>query len=91
MPFKMHKIIFYPEKKYVCLPYLKFLDPLPETHFFFLFGLTYVCMLHTMLVFNPTAVIFVKLSGSSRQLTLKKGAAGDQVWDLLCVQLDSYL
>ena len=25
------------------------------------------------------------------QLTLKKGAPGDQVWDLLCVQLASYL
>ena len=31
------------------------------------------------------------VSGSSRQLTLKKGAPGDQVWDLLCVQLASYL
>ena len=32
MPFKMHKIIFFPEKKkYVCLPCLKFSDPLPET------------------------------------------------------------
>ena len=31
------------------------------------------------------------LSGSSRQLTLNKGAPGDQVWDLLCVQLASYL
>ena len=29
--------------------------------------------------------------GSSPQLTLKKGAPGDQVWDLLCVQLASYL
>ena len=28
---------------------------------------------------------------SSPQLTLKKGAPGDQVWDLLCVQLASYL
>ena len=27
----------------------------------------------------------------SRQLTYKKGAPGDQVWDLLCVQLASYL
>ena len=27
------------------------------------------------------------MSGSSRQLTLKKGAPGDQVWDLLCMQL----
>ena len=40
MPFKMHKMIFFLEnkndlKKYVCLPYLKFSDPLPETHFFF--------------------------------------------------------
>ena len=31
------------------------------------------------------------MSGSSRQLTLKKGAPGDQVLDLLCVQLASYL
>ena len=31
------------------------------------------------------------LSGSSPQLTLKKGAPGGQVWDLLCMQLASYL
>ena len=31
------------------------------------------------------------MSGSSRQLTIKKGAPGDQVPDLLCVQLASYL
>ena len=31
------------------------------------------------------------MSGSSPQLTLKKGAPGDQVWDLLCVQPASYL
>ena len=31
------------------------------------------------------------VSGSSRQLTLKKGAPGHQVWDLLCLQLASYL
>ena len=31
------------------------------------------------------------MSGSSRQLTLKKGAPGDQVIDLLCMQLASYL
>ena len=31
------------------------------------------------------------MSGSSPQLTLKKGAPGDQVCDLLCVQLASYL
>ena len=35
MPFKMHKLYFFSrKKKYVCLPYLKFLDPLSETHFF---------------------------------------------------------
>ena len=38
MPFKMHKIIFSPEKNFkknnVCLPYLKFSDPLPKTYFF---------------------------------------------------------
>ena len=31
------------------------------------------------------------VSGSSWQLVLKKGASGDQVWDLLYVQLASYL
>ena len=31
------------------------------------------------------------MGGSSRQLTLKKGAPGDQVCDLLCMQLASYL
>ena len=31
------------------------------------------------------------VSWSSRQMTLKKEAPGDQVWDLLCVQLASYL
>ena len=37
MPFKMYKIIYiFPEKKYVCLPYLKFSDPLPETTYFFI-------------------------------------------------------
>ena len=34
----MHKIIIFARKKYVCLPYLNFSDPLLETHFF-LFGL----------------------------------------------------
>ena len=47
MPFKMHKIIFFSrkknEKKYVCLPYLKFSDPLPKTYLFFLFGLMQIC------------------------------------------------
>ena len=42
MPFKMHKIVFFPKKKiikkYVCLPHLKFSDPLPET-LIVLFGL----------------------------------------------------
>ena len=79
MPFKMHKIIFYPEK-IICVPTLpKIFRPVTRDILIFLFGLTYVCMLHTMLAFNPTAVIFVKLSGSSRQLTLTKGAPGDQV------------
>ena len=31
------------------------------------------------------------VSWSSRQMTLKKGAPGDQVWDLLSMQLASYL
>ena len=39
MPFKMHKIIFFQEKKDVYLPYLKILDPLPET-LIFLFRLS---------------------------------------------------
>ena len=46
----MHKIIFFLKKKiikkkYLCLPYLKFSDPLPDTHLFFLFSLmiNYLC------------------------------------------------
>ena len=35
----MHKIIFFQKKIYVCQPYLKFSDPLPET-LIYLFGLT---------------------------------------------------
>ena len=40
MPFKMYKIIFFSRKNknkkiYVCLPYLKFSDPLPEKQLFF--------------------------------------------------------
>ena len=42
MPFKMHKIIFFSrkkkkkKKKYVCLLYLTFSDPSPETCLFFI-------------------------------------------------------
>ena len=47
MPIKMHKIIFFPEKKiknkYVFLPYLKFSDPLPETHIFFIWPKSLLC------------------------------------------------
>ena len=44
MHFKMHKVIFFFQKKiiktkYVCLPYLKFSDLLPETHLFFYLAL----------------------------------------------------
>ena len=45
MPFKMHKIIYFSRIffffffKFVCLFYLKFSDPLPKTHIYFLFGL----------------------------------------------------
>ena len=40
MPSKMHKIIFFFQKKKIdkkkkYLPYLNFLDPLPEIHLFF--------------------------------------------------------
>ena len=38
---KCIKLLFFPEKKNVCLPYLKFSDPLPETHLFFYLGLVY--------------------------------------------------
>ena len=40
LPFKMHKIIFFPKKKTllkkVCLLYQNFSDSLPETHLFFI-------------------------------------------------------
>ena len=65
MPFKMHKIIFFFStkknnlKKYVCLPYLKFSDPLPETHLFFYFnslvykGLKYLCKVKGLALETP--------------------------------------
>ena len=39
MPFKLHRMYFFQKikiikEKYVCLPYVKFSDPLPETHLF---------------------------------------------------------
>ena len=40
MPFKLHKKIY---KKYVCQPYLKFSDPLLETHLLVLFSLILIC------------------------------------------------
>ena len=39
----MYKIFFFPDKKvirYVSLPYLKFSDPLPESHLFFYFAIS---------------------------------------------------
>ena len=50
MPFKMHKKKKIPEKKYVCLPYLKFSDSLPQNTHIFLCGLSgdqirdYICL-----------------------------------------------
>ena len=41
----MHNIIFSRKKKYVCLPKLKFSDPLPETHLFFYLALVLTCQL----------------------------------------------
>ena len=43
MPFKMHKIIFFPEKK-ICVPILpKISDLLPKTHLFFYLALLHRC------------------------------------------------
>ena len=47
----MHKIIFFfsekkENKKNMCLPYLKFSDTLPETHLFFLIGLSDIMKRH---------------------------------------------
>ena len=57
MPFKMHKINFSRKKiikKYVCLPYLKFSDLLPETHIFFHLALEENPKLNGTLKFNDT-------------------------------------
>ena len=47
LPFKMHKILFYPEKniikKSACLSYLKYSDPLPKTHLFFIWPKLLIC------------------------------------------------
>ena len=40
----MDQITFFSRKKYVCLPYLKHSDPLPETHTYLLFGLSVYCV-----------------------------------------------
>ena len=51
MPFKMHNIVFFQEKKRkksLCLTYLKISDPLPETHLFFY--LAEVVIIYTVVV-----------------------------------------
>ena len=59
MPFKMHKIIFFSRKKYVWLPYLKFSDPLPETH----------CDLLFYLALEAFSIIYVIISAILEQMT----------------------
>ena len=71
-PFKMHKIIYFFQKRkyylktYVCLPYLKLSDPLSKTHLFFLFGLIRpcltVCMLGHLLCFCCRLLTFFKIN-----------------------------
>ena len=50
MPFKMHKIIFFPEKKNVCLPYLKFSSRYLKHTYFFYFTLASIKFLSTWLM-----------------------------------------
>ena len=64
MPFKMHKTLFFPEKKkkikkkYVCLPYLKFSDLLRETHII-LFGLTACILMKTLTKANHAVYVTI--------------------------------
>ena len=66
IPFKMHKIIYFFQKKkaskkkkkkkkrFVCLiPYLKFQDPLPETHLFFYLALCIMFAYHYNKQYEP--------------------------------------
>ena len=46
MPFNMRKIYLFPEKKIVCLPYLNFSDPLPETHLLYNWALLHAFLLY---------------------------------------------
>ena len=46
MPFKIIELHIFSEKKYVCLPSLKFSDLLPETHLFFIWP--YKCTMSTL-------------------------------------------
>ena len=46
MLFKMHKIIFVSRKKYVCLAYLNFSDPLPELPLIFIWPKLRIIMSH---------------------------------------------
>ena len=57
MAFKMHKIIFLPEKN-VCLPYLIFSGLLPGTPLLFLFGLLLLLLLLLLLIIIMKKTIF---------------------------------
>ena len=64
----MHKIIFFSKKKYVCLPYLKFSDLLPETHLLF-----YLALAEQFILVLPDYVTYPK-----------KGLVGCWLCNILC-------
>ena len=74
----MHKIIFFSrekkQKKNVCLPYLKFSDPLPETHLFFYLAIAALCW------FNP-----FKLSGLYNPSQLDESISNFRVVGCDCI------
>ena len=74
MPFKMHKIIFFSrkkkdKKKYVCLPILKFSDPLPETRLFFYLALLYQYVWEIHQNETDKWIIYLYISNSSNSLS----------------------
>ena len=66
MPFKLHKIFFFLEKKikikkHVCLPYLKFLDLLPKTHLFLYLAIPVVSDRQCLVVSSTPEEWYLKL------------------------------
>ena len=85
MPFKLFKLYFFPvrkiTKKYVCLPYLKFSDLLPETHLFFYLALyksfftLHIINLYDTVIYNPyiwRVILFGAIGSIHKKMSKQK-------------------